>query len=109
MSSMVMDGVAARSRSTDPTTSVDAGRSVRVAHSQQYVRDTLDVFGPFADHELVEFYEADGYGQRMYGRFSPQRLRSARAELVEQGRVEFADELCLTPSGRKARIWKTAA
>lgn len=108
MSSMVMDGVA-RSRSTDPVTSVEAGRSVNVAHSQQYVRDTLEVFGPFADHELVEFYAADSSGQRMYGRFSPQRLRSARAELVEQGRVEFADELCKTPSGRTARIWRTVA
>lgn len=106
MSSMVMDGVAARSRSTDPVTSVDAGRSVNVAHSQQYVRDTLDVFGPFADHELVEFYEADSSGQKYYGKFSPQRLRSARAELVEQGRVEFSGIYGLTLSGRKARVWQ---
>lgn len=106
---MVMDGVAARSRSTDPTTSVDAGRSVDLGHSQGYVWDTLSVFGPFADHELAEFYEGDRSGRAMYGQFTAQRLRSARAELVEQGRVEFTGEVCKTPSGRDARIWKAVA
>ena len=106
MSSMVLDGVAARSRSTDPTTSVNAGRSVKVAHSQGYVAASLAVFGPMADHELVEFHAEDHMGRRAYGTFSPQRLRSARAELVEQGRVEFAGIYRLTDSGRNARVWQ---
>lgn len=106
MSSMALDGALPRSRSTDPTTSVDAGRSVDLPMSQAYVRDTLAVFGPFADHELLEFYEADASGQKMYGCFSPQRLHSARAELVEAGTVEATDEFCLTPSGRRAHVWR---
>lgn len=101
-----LDGETPNSRSTDPVTSVDAGRSVDRARSQLYVRDTLRVFGPFADHELVEFYEGDSTGRKIYGSFSPQRLRSARSELVELGEVEATGEFCKTASGRRAHIWR---
>lgn len=107
MSSMVMDGATPRSRGTDPVTSVDAGRSVNQAFSQDYVRQTLAVFGPFADHELVEFHSVDTFGLKRFGRFSPQRLRSARAELVEAGVVEMVDGVFrLTDSGRRAHVWR---
>lgn len=105
MSTMALDGIA-RSRTTDPTTSVDAGRSVNVAHSQAYVLAVFQVFGDFADHELVDFHAQDTEGQVAWGKFSPQRLRSARAELVEQGVIEFAGIYRLTDSGRRARVWQ---
>lgn len=99
MSSMALDGVA-RSRSTDPVTSVDAGRSVNVVPSQEYVFGILADEGPMADHELLAFHTA-----RVWP-WSPQRVRSARAELVEQGRVEFSGIYRLTESGRRARVWQ---
>lgn len=108
MSSMVLDGDTPRSRSTDPTTSVDAGRSVQIVHSREYVRQTLAVFGPLADHELVELHADDTVGRKAFGRFSPQRLRSARAELVALGEVESVpDEYRKTDSGRRAHVWRT--
>ena len=106
MSNMVLDGASPRSRMADPTTSVDAGRSVDLPGSWRYVLDTLGTFGPFADHELLWFYGRDTAGQEIYGRFSPQRLRSARAELVEAGRVEFTGDHSVTDSGRSARVWR---
>ena len=110
MSSMALDGDMPRSRSTDPTTSVDAGRSVQIAHSRDYVKQTLTVFGPLADHELVELHADDAAGRRAFGRFSPQRLRSARAELVALGEVESVpDEYRRTDSGRRAHIWRAVS
>ena len=106
MSSMVLDGVAARSRSTDPTTSVGAGRSANLARSQDCVTDILETFGPMADHELVNLQQQGLWGQTPWGKFSAQRLRSARAELVELGRVEFSGLYDVTDSGRKARVWQ---
>lgn len=94
-------------RNYDPDTSHEAGRSVNRAFSQDYVRQTLGVFGPFADHELVEFHSVDTVGLKRFGRFSPQRLRSARAELVEAGEVEMVDGVFrLTDSGRRAHVWR---
>lgn len=101
------DGETPNSRSSDPVTSVDAGRSVNVVHSREYVRQSLRVYGEMADHELVAFHEDDSMGQRAFGRFSPQRLRSARSELVDLGEVEATGEFCMTPSGRRAHIWRT--
>ncbi|UOQ56046.1 hypothetical protein MUN78_10055 [Leucobacter allii] len=102
---MAIDGVTPNARSTDPTTSVDAGRSVDRAHSQQYVQQTLRVFGPMADHELVAFAEDDSAGQEAFGKFSPQRLRSARSELVELCEVIQTTAYRNTPSGRRAHVW----
>ncbi|QAB17515.1 hypothetical protein Leucomu_05890 [Leucobacter muris] len=104
---MALDGDMPRSRSTDPTTSVDAGRSVQVVHSRDYVLQTLRVFGPMADHELVAFHEVDAQGRYTFGIFSPQRLRSARAELVSLGHVESIENLFRkTSSGRRAHVWR---
>lgn len=102
MSSMVMDGIA-RSRSTDPVTSVDAGRSADLAGSQEAVLLCLQMIGPRADFEIAKFFSASDYT------YSEQRLRSARSELVEAGLVEFSGIYRLTPSGRKARVWQAAA
>lgn len=99
---MVLDGLSPRSRSTDPVTSVDAGRSADLSGSQLSVLIALESFGPLADHELVELNAATRGSVPAY---SPQRIRSARAELVEQGRVEFSGIFRLTPSGHRARVW----
>lgn len=93
-----------RARNTDPETSHEAADSTssKVAASQGEVILILSHYGPLADHEIVAKHE------RLFvpPTYSPQRLRSARSELVEAGRVEFADEYRLTPSGRRARVWR---
>lgn len=103
---MVLDGAAPRARRHDPTTSLEAGRGADLKGSQRYVFDTLDTFGPFADHELVEFYLDDEPGRRIYGTWTPQRLRSARKELADAGMVEATGETVLSDYGRPAQVWR---
>ena len=109
MSSMVLDGARPRSRSTDPVTSVDAGRGADMRASQ---REVLDVFefaqsmhgrADLADHELVQVAAS------MHSKFSAQRLRSARAELAEDGLIVLVEgEYRATASGKRARVWRVA-
>src|SRR5690606_25468490 len=106
--SMVLDGAAPRSRSTDPVTSVDAGRAADLEGSQRYVLGILHTRGALADFEI----EAEALGEEPYRRlaalprWSFQRLRSARAELVEMGCVAAVEgEFRRTQSGRRAQVW----
>ncbi len=104
MSVGVLDGVTPRSRSTDPTTSVDAGRAVSLTDSQQ---DVLVVFEleqrPLADHELV------AEAARLGSPYSDSRVRSARAELAEAGLLELVEgETRTTKRGKSARVWRLA-
>ena len=104
MSTLALDGVRPRSRSTDPTTSVDAGRCADLTASQREVLALFEVEDrPLADHELVA--AAQSWGSP----FTPQRIRSARAELAEDGRLALVeDEYRATATGHKARVWRTA-
>lgn len=100
---------ATNTRANDPETSHEADRSVKVTHSKDYVLQTLRVFGPLADHELVELHADDRAGQKAFGRFSAQRLRSARADLVREGLIEeVAGVFRNTDSGRRAHVWRAA-
>lgn len=91
----------ARSRTTDPETSVDAGNAVSGAESQRAVYAALAAvdFG-LADFELE---------QRLAGRFSPERIRTARHELTLAGRVQFTGVYRMTRSRRRARVWEAVA
>lgn len=102
MSSLALDGVTPRSRRRDPVTSVDAGRSVHLAESQEAVLVLLHEIGwPVSDRELVDHAAQRG------NRYSPQRIRSARAELAEAGLVELVeDEFRRSPSGRREQVWR---
>lgn len=97
---MVLDGVAARSRSTDPTTSVDAGRSADTVNSQTSVLIALR-------------HCTDGYTQseleNIVTWFSPSRIRSAVTELEANGLVVRTDRTRLTKYGRAAQVWEAAA
>lgn len=101
MSSMALDGVSPRARSTDPTTSVDAGRSVDLPGSQAMVLELLKDLGSCTDVELED---------NLKDYYSPQRVRTARGELVEQGLVEFTGATRLSTRGRQrkhhARVWR---
>lgn len=97
--SMVLDGLAPRTRTTDPTTSVDAGRNANVRKSQREVLNILRQHGALPDYLLTA--HAIAYGTS----FSESRLRSARAELVEQGKVHALPQLGTTPRGRSCQVW----
>lgn len=106
MSTLALDGTLPRSRRGDPTTSVDAGRAVDLNASQAYV---LALFGRhyglshIADHELVAIAFAQG------SRYTPQRIRSARAELTQLGRIVLVEgEKRTTPHGGRAKVWRLA-
>lgn len=104
MSTLALDGIRPRSRRRDPVTSVDAGRYADLNSSQQEVIALFTVQGrALADHELVA--AAHSWGSR----FTPQRIRSARSELAEDGLVVLVeDERRQTESGRTARVWRLA-
>lgn len=94
---MVMDGVA-RSRSTDPATSVDAGRSARLCASQAAVRalfDRSDWTQGELEEELPEW--------------SQSRVRSAVSELEADGLVVRTGRTRVTKYGRAAQVWEAAA
>ena len=94
-----------RVRLTNPITSHEAADSNNIAASARYVVEVLRVFGPLVDHELVRFHESDRNASR-YGTFTPQRLRTARHELTEQGLVEDTGYYHMTDSNRRARVWQ---
>lgn len=96
MSSMVLDGASPRSRSTDPTTSVDAGRAANLHASQDAVLNHMRGGGTWTQGEL----------ENAFSEWSPSRIRSAVSELVELGLVEHTGETRLTRFGRKARVYR---
>lgn len=104
MSTLALDGVLPRSRSTDPVTSVDAGRSADLSRSQRQVLALFErVAQPVADHELVRTAELMGLP------FTAQRIRTARAELAEAGRVVLVEgQYRRTKTGRRAQVWALA-
>lgn len=102
MSSMVLDGASPRSRSTDPVTSVDAGRAADLKGSQAAVLYALEACGPLAQHELVEIVP----GLDESYKWEPQRIRSACSELEKLGRVEFTGEYRSTPKKHPARVYR---
>lgn len=86
---------APRVRKTDPLPSHEAADATAgsVAASQVAVLDVLaTALMPVTDAEIV------GY---LKGRFSPSRIRSARHELEEQGRVRCAG--VVKPPGHRTR------
>lgn len=104
MSTLAQDGVLPRSRVTDPTTSLDAGRDADLSDSQ---REVLAIFyrrpKGLADHQLVAVARSSGTI------FTPQRIRSARAELVEAKRLVLIEgEYRKTKTGRRARVFTVA-
>lgn len=96
MSSMVLDGVSPRSRSTDPVTSVDAGRAAKLHESQAAVLDCLKSWVDGTQGEL----------ESALPQWSPSRIRSAVSELGARGLVEATGETRPTRYGRQARVYR---
>lgn len=103
---IVMAGDTARVRRSDPLTSHEAADSNDIHGAREEVLWYLSI-EPLADHELVERFYADyrisGFNQL---RYTPQRLRTARKELVDMGRVEATGIYRLTATGGRANVWQ---
>lgn len=101
MSSMVLDGLSPRSRSTDPTTSVDAGRAADLKGSQAAVLAIVRLGKRgWAQFEI----------EKNLPEFSPSRVRSAVSELVERGLVVAVEgKFRETPYGRTAQVYRAVA
>ena len=97
MSTMVLDGLMPRSRSTDPVTSVDAGRAAKLHESQAAVLDFFSYGGEYTQAEVEHAYRNE---------WSPSRIRSAVSELEALGLVEATGETRPTRYGRQARVYR---
>lgn len=98
---MVLDGLSPRSRSTDPVTSVDAGRAADLKGSQaavlEHMRVTAWAFPDYTQPELV----------RDFPQWSPSRVRSAVSELVDKGLVEPVEGMFRpTRYGNPAQVYR---
>lgn len=101
---IVLSGDNPRTRRTDPETSHDAADRNNIHGAQKEVLWYLALHN-LADHELVAMYEFDARMEGNTHPFTPQRLRTARAELVASGAVKFAGDYHTTPTGGRTRVW----
>lgn len=92
-------GDSPRVRRTDPSTSHEAADTNDVQKSIGLVYDILQL-EPLADHEIAAV--ALGRGSQ----FTGQRLRTARAALVERGLVEATGVYRMTMYRRRAQVWQ---
>lgn len=99
-----MAGDTARVRRSDPATSHEAADSNDIQGARVEVLWYLQI-EPLADHELIERYDIDTRWDDSK-HYTPQRLRTARKELVDAGRVEATGIYRLTATGGKANVWQ---
>lgn len=92
-----------RARRTDPVTSHEAADTSDVTKSIGLVLQILTERGMLADHE-IETWALVHYKSE----FTGQRLRSARAALVERGQVKASGIFRLTKRNRRAIVWQVA-
>jgi septum formation topological specificity factor MinE len=92
-------------RKTDPTTSKDAAR-LDAGILEGLRADIYKVIARrpktgYADHELVEV-------MAKYTTRTPQRIRTARAELAKSLLLLPTGEFRKSPTGRRAQVWSLA-
>lgn len=91
----------AKARKTDPFTSHEAADRVKdITLVQHYVLKALR--RPRNDSEMIEAYKAIKGAPN----HSESGLRSRRAELVKEGKVENTGKVVVMPSGRRSIVWQ---
>lgn len=101
----------ADTRRTDPVTSHEARDSISVealAESQQEVLAILSMYGPLEDHRIHEAHEVRAELGHALFKLSGSRLRTARKELTELGRVVSAGD-GQSPTGNRSKLWAVAS
>ena len=94
-----------RARVTDPVTSHEAADSIsgeaREA-SELFVLDAVKAYGPVTDAGVFDLAQISGH------KWSPSRLRTARAQLVSKGLVTELDHEGRSASGCRMTRWAVA-
>jgi len=95
----------------DAGTSSDAA-DVTASTDRARVRAAITVIlreaGPLTDDQIVEHYETRARSFSSVPWVTPQRIRTARAELVRAGAVRDAQLLAFSTLGNKATAWTLA-
>lgn len=94
-------------RSTDPDTSHEAADLTDTAASRIEVLRILDEEGPLSHEVLVSHHNLRFWTGLTGKHFTPQRMRTACHELVEDGVVVEAGE-SRTIAGRRCKKWALA-
>jgi hypothetical protein len=91
-----------RVRRSDPITSHEAADSNNLAESSAVVLALMRLNAPMgmADWEIFHDHQLEG------GKYTEQRLRTARHELVESGQIEDSGDTTVTMRGRKCTVWR---
>jgi hypothetical protein len=103
-----MGGFSADTRLTDPTESHaarDSISTVALAESQAEVLAILHLYGPQPDHEIVTLHELRAAMGHTLFTLSGSRLRTARHELEQLGKIMESGS-AVTSTGRRTRVWK---
>jgi len=87
-----------RARRSDPVTSHESADLANLSKPRNWVLYVLSC-GPLTDQEVVLL--ASSFHQP----FTPQRIRTARAELTRMGLVEKSGIYRLTENNRRAVVW----
>ena len=89
-------------RTADPETSHQAAESVfGMSDLQADLLRLFRQFGPMTDEQLIGRHDDAGMVSR-----TDSRIRTARHELEEAGKVEWSGGFGLTGGGGKTRIWR---
>ena len=100
----LFDEVIALTRTTDPQTSHDAAKTVRVTDGQMAVYAEFRMYGPMTDEQLI-------YALKVRSESCPDAqlsdsgARSRRSELVKLGMLRDSGQRGVTASGRQTIIW----
>lgn len=97
-----------RARNTDPITSHEAAATITTPElltRMQMVEKLLKAW-PMGDEELVTLFQAAATAG-ICKMASPQGIRSARANLVKDGKVQAIEAVFIkTAMGNNAHVWK---
>lgn len=100
----LFDEVIALARTTDPQTSHDAAKTVRVTEGQMAVYSEFRMYGPMTDEQLIRALSVRAESCPD-ARLSDSGARSRRSELVRLGMLKDSGRRGVTASGRQTIIW----
>lgn len=98
----------ARAMAVDDGTSRDADDTLSRTDRERVtaaITVILSEAGALTDEQIVERYQARAGDHPSVPRVTPQRIRTARAELVRDGQVRDAQLLAFSALGNRATAW----
>jgi hypothetical protein len=99
-----LDLFGAHARATDPQTSHEAARSVKVSRGQQIVLNEFLLYHYLSDEQLIEALKIR-QSSCPDVKISDSGARSRRAELVAMGILKDSRVITTTAAGRRTIVW----